>query len=138
MSQESLKRKRTTTKSALTRCVNELRRLVAEDKRDEVLRCFSEIKDCFQEFADAHSAYHDTLTDEADIIASDDYFEKAETKYIDGISGVRDYIVKSDPKVVSVSQSQVQSPVQCPASHSQSKLTSVKLPPRSTAWYFFR
>ena len=129
MSQESLKRKRTTTKSALTRCVNELRRLVAEDKRDEVLRCFSEIKDCFQEFSDAHSAYHDTLTDEADIIASDDYFEKAETKYIDGISGVRDYIVKSDPKVVSVSQSQVQSPVQCPASHFQSKLTSVKLPP---------
>ena len=93
MSQESLKRKRTTTKSALTRCVNELRRLVAEDKRDEVLRCFNEIKDCFQEFSDAHSAYHDTLTDEADIIASDDYFEKAETKYIDGISGVRDYML---------------------------------------------
>ena len=32
--------------------------------------------------------------DEADIIASDDYFEKAETKYIDGISGVRDYMSK--------------------------------------------
>ena len=74
--------------------------------------------------------YHDTLTNDADIIPSDDYFDKAETKYIDGISEFCDYIVKNDPKVASVGQSQVQTPVQCPVSHSQSKpMPVVKLPP---------
>ena len=58
------------------------------------------------------------------------WFDKVETKYTDGISGIRDYIVNSDPKVVSIGQSQVQTSVQCPVSHSISKpMSAVKLPP---------
>ena len=121
--QEELRKNRSNKRSQLTKKVNEFRRLVAEDRRSEVLLKYDLIKGTFSEFDDAHSEYHETLETETDIIASDKYFEDVESNYINGLNGVREYIKNEDnPSSVHVK------PVTSTQTDSQA-VSFVKLPP---------
>ena len=121
--QEELRKNRSNKRSQLTKKVNELRRLVAEDRRSEVLLKYDLIKGNFSEFDDAHSEYHETLETETDIIASDKYFEDMESNCINGLNSVREYIKNDDnPSSVHVK------PVTSTQTDSQA-VSFVKLPP---------
>ena len=91
-STEELRKNRTKAKSKVTRNVNELRRLVAEDNYSEVVLKFDSVKGVFHEFEQAHGNYHDTIEVESEIITSDKYFDAVELSYIEGLQGVREYI----------------------------------------------
>ena len=129
--QEELRKNRSNKRSQLTKKVNELRRLVAEDRRSEVLLKYDLIKGTFSEFDDAHSEYHETLETETDIIASDKYFEDVESNYINGLNSVREYIKNDDnPSSVHVK------PVTSTQTDSQA-VSVVKLPPAPHPDVFF-
>lgn len=118
---EELRKIRTYKRTQVTKRINELRRLVVDDSYGDVIEKFDFIKGVFHEFIEAHNQYHDSLTEESDMLASDKYFEEVECKYIDGLKDVREYI----------SQKRSSSSVsQAGASGTETNLVSyVKLPP---------
>ncbi|KAK3891104.1 hypothetical protein Pcinc_004973 [Petrolisthes cinctipes] len=108
-SSEDLRKVRIVKRTQVTKRVNELRRLVVDGSYNEVVQKFDLIKGIFHDFIQAHNEYHDTITDEVDIIASDKYFEEVECNYISGLQGVREYIQMGpdnfDPSVTNYSAS---------------------------------
>ena len=94
---EDLRKSRTSKRTQVTKKVNELRRLVVDDSHSEVIDKFDLIKGVFHQFIVAYDLYHNELTDETDILASDKYFEEVECKYTDGLQSVRDYINNRKP-----------------------------------------
>ena len=87
-----LKTTRSRKKALVTRRLNELKRLVAEDNMDEVILKFESIRDVFKEFENAHFEYHETIQDEADIIDSDKYFDDVEENYTAVLIDIKAYI----------------------------------------------
>ena len=73
---KDLRKSRTSKRTQVTKKVNELRRLVVDDSHSEVIDKFDLVKGVFHEFIVAHNLYHDELTDESDVLASDKYFEE--------------------------------------------------------------
>ena len=79
---EELKKARAIAKSALTRSMNTLRRLVAEEEMEEVKQGINTIKEKFKQFDRCHQDYHVTLKDDEDIKSSDQYFDDQQESYI--------------------------------------------------------
>ena len=82
---DELRKTRTVKKMLVTRTVNELRRLVVNDDYSEVVTKFESVKGVFHDFMLSHNCYHDKLVDEADTIASENYFCEVECNYIDSL-----------------------------------------------------
>ena len=89
------KQKRTTSKAVLTRKVNELRRLVAEDDKEVVEAKYTAIRAVFREFEEAHDLYHDTLTDDQEVTDSQTLFDTQEAWYTVEMEKVRKYLADS-------------------------------------------
>ena len=89
------KQKRTTSKSVLTRRVNELKRLVAEDDKDGVEAKYTAIRAVFREFEEAHDQYHDTWTEKQELADSQTLFETQEAWYTVEMEKVRKYLTDS-------------------------------------------
>ena len=73
--------KRTTSKSVLTRRVNELKRLVAEDDKDGVETKYTAIRAVFREYEGAHDQFLATLTDDQEVQDSLTLFDNQEAWY---------------------------------------------------------
>ena len=82
---EDDKKQRKARKSAFTRELNNARQHMAEGDRAEVDGKIPSLKAKFAEFERAHNAYHEQLTEENDIDASDTYFEEVQNNYIEGL-----------------------------------------------------
>lgn len=82
-SPEALRKVRIVKRTQVTKRINELGRLVVEDSYSEIIQKFDSIKEIFHNFIHAHNEYHDTLTDESNIMVSDKYFKEIECNYCD-------------------------------------------------------
>jgi len=77
------KKSRKARKSALTREINTLRRLMADGERDELDKRLPGLKGKFTEFATAHEKFHSGLKEEDEMDESEAYFEEVENNYIE-------------------------------------------------------
>ena len=71
---ELLKTARKNNKSTLTREINQIKRYMAEEEKDEVTNGLARLKQKFKDFEAAHQDYHAMLEDDNDIDTSDNYF----------------------------------------------------------------
>ena len=91
------KNRRKAQKSALTRDINSVHRYMAEEKYDDVTSFLSRIEKKFSDFEAAHNAYHDALTVEAEIDASDEYFFEVQKNYVDALKTTKEWIKLNQP-----------------------------------------
>jgi hypothetical protein len=101
MSEE--KKARSSSKSILTREINNAKRLIAEEDKNEIVSCLDRIKQKFRDFQQSHDAYHHSLTDEGDIEDSDNYFFEVQDNYIASLTSTKAWlkqqsVIKSEPK----------------------------------------
>ena len=89
---EADKRSRRGRKSALTREINDIHRLIAEDSVDEVRNRIAKLKEKFNEFEKAHDKYHDELQEDAAIDESEEYFSKVQLSYIENLTVINKYV----------------------------------------------
>ena len=82
MEKPQLKRARATEKSKVTRMSSKLKRMMAEDKRDQVKQCLTDLVKQFEVFESAHEAYVVKLEEENELDESDRYFLEAEGAYV--------------------------------------------------------
>lgn len=76
-------------KSAVSRHLGTLARRVAEEDVDGTHERLDTLKSAFRLLEEAHDNYHETLTTDADIMASETWFSDIECKYIDGIKSAK-------------------------------------------------
>jgi len=100
MSQEMKDRK--SAKSSVTRAINNLKRLCAEEEKEAVISGLDKVKMKFKEFERLHVIYHDSLIDEDKIDESDDYFFEVQDNYIAALSEAKAWlksntVTKSEP-----------------------------------------
>ena len=79
-------------KSALTREVNVVKRLIAEDDVEEVKQRLQNLKPKFLEFEKAHEDYHTGLTVDAEINASDQYFDEVLESYTNAVTSIKSWL----------------------------------------------
>ena len=79
-------------KGAISLRIRNLKRFIAEDERAVVITKFGELKAAFKDFDAAHAQYHMKLTEVADIIASDSYFEQVEDDYVAAMLLASNYV----------------------------------------------
>ena len=91
------KKARTARKSALTRELNTIRKLMVEDERDDVKGRITGLKEKFKAFEYAHDRYHnkieETLHEE-----SDAYYDEVCNNYIDVFTSIKSWIADFDKK----------------------------------------
>ena len=94
---EESKKTRQGKRSALTKRISALDRYIVEE-RDiaEIKAKHEEFKACFEEFEVAHDHYQSHLTEEAELIQGDQYFEEAQAAYIKSLKIVNQYIREAD------------------------------------------
>ena len=80
---EVLKKQRRKEKCALARLQSKLNRYVAEQDKQEVIACIEDLKKQFILFETVHESIHDTLEDDDEIIASDEYIIEIMDEYSD-------------------------------------------------------
>ena len=99
------KRSRRGHKSALTREIHEIDRLMAEDDASAVRARMPKLKCKFGEFEKAHLKYHDALGDDEDKIEeSEEYFSKAHDAYVQSLTSFHKWL-KQQPAEDSVRKS---------------------------------
>ena len=79
-------------KRAVTKEVNYVKQLIAEDEVELIPDRVKRLKDLFKNFSTIHDQYHDSLEDETVIDESEKYFCKAQTLYTEVLSSVKLYI----------------------------------------------
>ncbi|KAJ8048698.1 hypothetical protein HOLleu_01118 [Holothuria leucospilota] len=57
---------------------------------DHINDYVTSLKDNFKKFTLAHNNYHETLTEETDIDAGDNYFSEKQRKYVSALNLVKD------------------------------------------------
>ena len=77
-----LKKSRAVRRGALAKAYGDLGVLLAEDEYDAAISERENLKMLYLEFKEAHTAYHVTLQEEADVVASDAYFSDVQQLYI--------------------------------------------------------
>jgi hypothetical protein len=92
MGDAEAKKSRKARKGALTREINNLRQLMAEDSADELTARLPNLKDKFAEFTKVHETFHKDLTEEKDIDDSEEYFEKAQNDYIEAVLTLKKWL----------------------------------------------
>ena len=94
MTQEDLKRDRRAAKAAVTREINALTRVVAEENKPEVLQGLDSLKQKFKEFTKCHVSFHETLpdTDLDPIEVSDKYFFEVQDSYVGALKVTKDWL----------------------------------------------
>ena len=79
-------------KRAVTKEVNYVKQLIAEDEVELIPDLVKYLKDLFKDFSTIHDQYHDSLEDETAIDESEKYFCHVQTLYIEVLSSVKLYI----------------------------------------------
>ena len=79
-------------KAAITRHLGKLSRLVAEEDVSSVEERLAQIKTSFGQFEETHDAYHNLLTENNDIVASEEWFGNIEASYIDGVKTAKHWL----------------------------------------------
>ena len=79
-------------KSAVTRHLATLARLVAEEDEGGVRSRLTSVRSAFESLEAAHDQFHNALTDEVSCIASEAWFLDVNTKYIQGITDARNWL----------------------------------------------
>ena len=79
-------------KSAVTRHLATLARLVAEEDEGGVRSRLTSVRSAFESLEAAHDQYHNALTDEVSCLASEAWFLDVNTKYIQGITDARNWL----------------------------------------------
>ena len=92
-----LTKRRSAAKGRVTRKLNELSRLVAEDEKEAAFLCIDSAKLAFGAFITAHEAYHGLLSEEEDIAASDLYFDEIEQSYTERLTHARSNLKAAAP-----------------------------------------
>ena len=78
-----LKKQRGIVKGSVTREINYVLQLIAEEAASEVIsQRVERVKGIFKDFTTSHLKYHDSLDEEVDIENSERYFQKEQTGYI--------------------------------------------------------
>ena len=76
-----LRKSRSACKGALTRAYGDLCVAIAEEDYDGIISERQRMKTLYLKLRESHADYHETLEDETDILASDDYFCDVQTVY---------------------------------------------------------
>ena len=92
MMTEQDKRSRKGFKSALTKEINAVNILIAEDKAQEVKDKLKILEERFANFENAHEKYHEALEDEQLIDDSDEYFIDVQNKYITALTTIKGWL----------------------------------------------
>ena len=79
-------------KAAITRHLGKLSRLVVEEDVSGVEERLVQIKTSFGQFEETHDAYHNLLTENNDIVASEEWFGNIEASYIDGVQTAKPWL----------------------------------------------
>ena len=98
---EDFKKHRTNRKRALTREINLITQLLAECNLDTIPSHVNTLKERFRHFKQAADTYADALTEDADIDASENYFDEMQRKYIETLNYAKtstDQSVVADPQ----------------------------------------
>ena len=74
-----LRKSRSACKGALTRAYGDLCVAIAEEDYDGIISERQRMKTLYLKLRESHADYHETLEDETDILASDDYFCDVQT-----------------------------------------------------------
>ena len=77
---------------SITRHLGKLSRLVAEEDVSGVEERLGQIKTSFGQFEETHDAYHNLLTENNDIVASEEWFWNIEASYIDGVKTAKHWL----------------------------------------------
>ena len=77
---------RGTLRSKVTKAIKLLTRRIAENTRINIESQVDVVKHCFSEFEKYHILYHETLQDDSQIEASEDYFDEIESSYIKALT----------------------------------------------------
>ena len=79
-------------KCAVTKEVNYVKQLIAEDEVELIPDRVKRLKDLFKDFSTIHDQYHDSLEDETATDEREKYFCQVQTLYIEVLSSVKLYI----------------------------------------------
>ena len=71
---EQLKTQRRQGKGIVTRHLRTINRLINEDKVEQVREQLDKLRSAFDNLEEIHSKYHELLVDDADLVASDEWF----------------------------------------------------------------
>jgi len=91
-SSSALVAQRGVRKGVVTRGLRDLRRYMAEEDTDQVVRKLELLKKNFSDFTCAHDAYCDTCADQKDVEANDAYYSDIEDEYIEAVKGAREWL----------------------------------------------
>lgn len=87
-----LRNARSKAKRAVTKDVNQVKQLLAEDETEKLAERVGRLKGIFKEFNEAHDSYHQILETEEDLEASDAYFYKVQEDYITVLNLAKQHI----------------------------------------------
>jgi hypothetical protein len=88
---DQAKNVRRTRKSALTKSISRLDRLIAEDVKEEVMAHMEKMKETFNNFEHAHEKYNELIDNPDDVDTNDQDFYTEEKKYIAALEKAKKY-----------------------------------------------
>ena len=69
---------------------------IAEDETEEVEEALLKVKDRFKNFESVHNIHHDTLSDDADLNASDMYFYDVQNNYAECLLSTKSWLKRGE------------------------------------------
>ena len=106
---EQLKTQRRQGKGVITRHLRTINRLINEDKVEQVREQLDKLRSAFDNLEEIHSKYHELLVDDADLVASDEWFDEVDDSYNEGIKITRQWLRVQDELKLNVSTSSTSS-----------------------------
>ena len=106
---EQLKTQRREGKGVITRHLRTINRLINEDNVEQVPEQLDKLRSAFDNLEEIHSKYHELLVDEADLVASDEWFDEVDDSYNEGIRNTRHWLRVQDELKLNASMSSTSS-----------------------------
>ena len=101
MSVDELKASRRKSKISVTKNINLVAQLMAEDEFGQVTQTVEKLKEEFKKLSSAHERYNEQLTKDDDIEQSDDYFAEIQSKYVSCLNNAKLWL-KTDVKTTNL------------------------------------
>ena len=102
---EQLKTQRRQGKGVVTRHLRTINRLINEDNVEQVREQLDKLRSAFNNLEEIHSKYHELLVDDADLVASDEWFDEVDDSYNEGIRNTRQWLRVQDELKLNASTS---------------------------------
>ena len=100
---KQLKTLRRQGKGVITRHLRTINRLINEEKVKQVREQLDKLRSAFDTLQEIHSKYHELLVDDANLAASDEWFDEVDDSYNEGIRNTRQWLRVQDELKVNAS-----------------------------------